>query len=172
MSGEFDLRKDSQSTKFEWRLWIFVKLSFRSFQFVHPLIDFTSFSVRFYLPLLKKDSITHMHSLVVYVKEGFPFAWDSGGSYLCFQLALLQAVSYFCFLCWSCSIIFMYSFWFISSNISEYSAERCISPHFFFVSPFWHPPFFGNIHSPSWHPSQENTRFYDDTPESGKLKTI
>ena len=62
--------------------------------------------------------------------------------------------------------------WFISSNISEHSAKRCISPHFFFISPFWYPPFFGNIHSPSWHPSRENTRFYDDTPESGKLKTI
>ena len=29
MSGEFDLRKDSQSTKFERRPRIFVKLSFR-----------------------------------------------------------------------------------------------------------------------------------------------
>ena len=29
MSGEFDRRKDLQSTKFEWRPQIFVKLSFR-----------------------------------------------------------------------------------------------------------------------------------------------
>ena len=29
MSGEFDSRKDSQSTKFKWRPQIFVKLSFR-----------------------------------------------------------------------------------------------------------------------------------------------
>ena len=29
MSGEFDARKDSQSTKFEQRAQIFVKLSFR-----------------------------------------------------------------------------------------------------------------------------------------------
>ena len=29
MSGEFDLRKDSHTTKFEWRPWIFIKLSFR-----------------------------------------------------------------------------------------------------------------------------------------------
>ena len=34
------------------------------------------FSVRGYLPLILKDSITHMHGLVVYVKEGLPFAWD------------------------------------------------------------------------------------------------
>ena len=31
MSGEFDSRKNSQSTKFEQRPQIFVKLSFRSF---------------------------------------------------------------------------------------------------------------------------------------------
>ena len=29
MSGEFDSRKDSHSTKFEWRPQIFVKISFR-----------------------------------------------------------------------------------------------------------------------------------------------
>ena len=31
MSGEFDSSKGSQSTKFEWRPEIFVKLSFREF---------------------------------------------------------------------------------------------------------------------------------------------
>ena len=60
-------------------------------------------SVRGYLPLIRKDSVTHMYGLTVYVKEGFPFAWDvslknSGDSYLCFQLALLHSVSYFFFL--------------------------------------------------------------------------
>ena len=56
------------------------------------------------------------------------------------------------------------------------SAERCIGspprpplPHPFFFHP---PPFFRNMHSPSWHPSQENTIFYHDTLESGRLKTI
>ena len=29
-----------------------------------------------YLPLNQKDSITHVHGLAVYVKEGLPFAWD------------------------------------------------------------------------------------------------
>ena len=29
-----------------------------------------------YLPLICKDSSTHRHGLTVYVKEGFPFAWD------------------------------------------------------------------------------------------------
>ena len=30
-----------------------------------------------YLPLIRKDSVTHMHDLAVYMKEGLPFAQDS-----------------------------------------------------------------------------------------------
>ena len=37
-------------------------------------IDSGNFSVRSYLPLIRKDSTTHMHGLAVYVKEGLPFA--------------------------------------------------------------------------------------------------
>ena len=37
-------------------------------------IDSGNFSVRGYLPLIQKDSSTHMHGLAVYVKEGLPFA--------------------------------------------------------------------------------------------------
>ena len=41
-----------------------------------------------------------MHGLVVYLKEGLPFAWDlplenSVDSNLCFQLTLLRSMSYF-----------------------------------------------------------------------------
>ena len=36
-------------------------------------IDSGNFSVRGYLPLIQKDSTTHMHSLAVYLKEGLPF---------------------------------------------------------------------------------------------------
>ena len=39
-------------------------------------IDSGSLSVRGYLPLIRKDSGTHMHGLAVYVKEGLPFARD------------------------------------------------------------------------------------------------
>ena len=39
-------------------------------------IDSGNFSVRGYLPLIRKDSSTHMHGLAVYVKEGLPFTWD------------------------------------------------------------------------------------------------
>ena len=50
--------------------------------------------------LNKKDSITHVHSFVVYVKEGLPFTREASlenfvDSYLCFQLASLHSVSYF-----------------------------------------------------------------------------
>ena len=67
-------------------------------------IDSGNFSMRCYLPLIQKNSITHMHGLAVYVKEGLSFAWDlslenSADSYSCFRLALLHSVSYFFFLC-------------------------------------------------------------------------
>ena len=57
-----------------------------------------NFTVRGYFPLICKDSITHMHGLAVYVREGLPLAWDlslenSADSYLRFWLALLQSVS-------------------------------------------------------------------------------
>ena len=66
-------------------------------------IDSSNFSVRGYLPLIRKDSATHMHGLAVYVKEGLPFPRDislenSADSYLCVRLAALHSVSYFFFL--------------------------------------------------------------------------
>ena len=39
-------------------------------------IDSGNFFVRGYLPLIQKDSRTHMHDLTVYVKEGDLFARD------------------------------------------------------------------------------------------------
>ena len=67
-------------------------------------VDSGNFSVRSYLPLIRKDSSTHMHGLAVYVKEALPFARElslesSADSYLCFQLALLHSVSDLFFLC-------------------------------------------------------------------------
>ena len=52
-------------------------------------INSGNFSVRVYLPLTRKDSITHVHGLEVYVKKGLPFVPDlsletSADSYLCF----------------------------------------------------------------------------------------
>ena len=87
-------------------------------------IDSGNFSVRGYLPLIRKDSSTHMHGLAVYVKEGLPFAWDlslenSADSYLCFRLALLHSLSYFFFLYRSSSSCLCTVFDSISSNIDE-----------------------------------------------------
>ena len=39
-------------------------------------IDSGNFSVRGCLPVIRKDSSTHMHGLAVYVKEKLGFAWD------------------------------------------------------------------------------------------------
>ena len=49
----------------------------------------TQFYVRGYLPLIHKDSSSHMHGLAVYVKEGLPlqqelFLENSADSYLRF----------------------------------------------------------------------------------------
>ena len=84
-------------------------------------IESGNFSVRGYLLLIRKDSGTHMHGLVVYVKEGLPFAWDlslenSVDSPLCVQLALLHSVSYFFFLYRSPSSALCTIFDSISSN--------------------------------------------------------
>ena len=66
-------------------------------------IDSGNFSVRGYLPLIRKDSGTHMHGLAFYVKELLLFARDlslenSADSYLCFRLALFHSASYLFFL--------------------------------------------------------------------------
>ena len=60
-------------------------------------IDSGNFSVRGYLPLIRRDSSTHMHGLAVFVKEGLPSARDlslenSADSCLSFRLALLHWV--------------------------------------------------------------------------------
>ena len=86
-------------------------------------IDSGNFSVRGYLPLIRKDSSTHMHGLAVYVKEGLPFACDlslenSADSY-CFRLALLHSVSYFFFLYQSPSSSLCTVFDSVSSNVDE-----------------------------------------------------
>ena len=80
--------------------------------------------MRGYLPIIRKDSTTHMYGLAVYVKEGLPFAWNLSlenfaDSYLCFRLALLHSVSYFFFLYRSPSSSLCTIFDSISSTIDE-----------------------------------------------------
>ena len=62
-------------------------------------IDSGNFSVRGYLPLIGKDSSTHMHGLEVYVKEGLPFARDlslenSADSHVFNRLYFTQCFTY------------------------------------------------------------------------------
>ena len=100
---------------------------------LYESIDSGNFSVRGYLPLIRKDSITHMHDLVVYVKEGLPFARDlslenSADSYLCFRLHLLHSVSYFFFLYQSPSSLLCTVFDSISYNTDEVlSINPCVN---------------------------------------------
>ena len=97
-------------------------------------------SVRGYLPLIWKDSSTHMHGLAVYVKEGLPFARDlslenSADSYLCFRLALLYSVSYFFYLYQSTSLS-------ISCNIDDVLSNNP-SANIFVFGDF-------NVHHKDW----------------------
>ena len=86
--------------------------------------DSDNFSVRGYLPLIRRDSSTHMHGFAVYLKEGLPCARDlslenTADSYLCFRLALLHSMSYFFFLYRSPSSSLCTVFDSISSNTDE-----------------------------------------------------
>ena len=86
--------------------------------------DSGNFPVRGYLPLIRKDTTTHMHDFIVYVKEELPFAWDlylenSADSDLYFRLALVHSLSYFFFLYWSTSSSLCMVFDSISSNIDK-----------------------------------------------------
>ena len=87
-------------------------------------IDSCSLSVTGYLNLIHKDSMTHMHGLAIYIKEGLPFAQDlslenSTDSYSCFQPALLHSTSYFSSLYQLTCVSLCMVFDFISSNIDE-----------------------------------------------------
>ena len=80
--------------------------------------------MRGYVSLIQKNSVTCMHGLAVYVKEGRHFAWElfveeSADSYVCFRLVLLHSISYFFFLHRSPSPSLSAVFDAISSNIDE-----------------------------------------------------
>ena len=71
---------------------------------VYYLIDFGNFSLKSYLPLTRKHSVTHVHGLSVYVKEGASFYRLISGKiwrFLCFWQALLHSLLYFFFCCQS-----------------------------------------------------------------------
>ena len=98
-------------------------------------IDCGNFSVTGYLSLIQKDSITHMHGLAVYVREGLPFALElslENNRFLCFGLALLYSVSYFFFLHRSPSLLLCTIFYSILANIDEVLSINASANVFFF----------------------------------------
>ena len=63
----------------------------------------SDFSVPGYLPIIRKDSSTHMHGLAVYVRDSLPISREfdlerSCKSFMCFRLSLLHSTSYLFFL--------------------------------------------------------------------------
>ena len=113
--------------------------------------DSGNFSGSGYLPLIQKDSSTHIHGLTVYVKEGLPFARDTGliSRKLCRFLLMfsicftpLSSVSYFVFLYQSPSSSLCMVLDSISSNIDEVPLNN----------PFANVFVFGdfNVHHKDW----------------------
>ena len=115
-------------------------------------IDSGNFPVRGYLPLIWKDSVTHMHGLAVFVKEELPFAWDlslenSADSYLGFWLTLLHSVSDFVLHNWSPSSSLCIGFDAVSSNTISSNMDEVLS-----INPSANVFVFGdfNVHHKDW----------------------
>ena len=73
-----------------------------------------NFSVRGYLPLIPKDSTTHMHGLIVYVKDNLPFSLhvsleNSPDTYLCCTTGF-TSLNVLLLLLLSITFIFMHGF--------------------------------------------------------------
>ena len=87
-------------------------------------IDSNNLSVTGYLPLIQKDSITHLHGLAVYVKQGLLFARNlslenSVDFNSRFRLALLHSMSFFFLLYRSPSLSLCTVYDSFSSNVDE-----------------------------------------------------
>ena len=95
--------------------------------------DSGNFSVRDDLPLIRKDSITHMHDLAVYVKEGLPFSQDLSLENCRFLLMFSTGFTSFGVLVlFPLSItffVFMYDFWFyfIQNRWGSLNQPICLS---------------------------------------------
>ena len=84
-------------------------------------VDSGNFSVRGYLPLIRKGSSTHIHGFAVYVKEGLPFSQDllqenSADSFLT-DFTSLSFLLFFLYRSPSSSLCTVFDS--ISSNIDE-----------------------------------------------------
>ena len=68
-----------------------------------PNIADSDFSIPGYLPIIRKDSSTHMHGLAVYARETLPISRETHlekptEPFMCFRLSLLHSTSYLFFL--------------------------------------------------------------------------
>ena len=86
--------------------------------------------MRGYLPLIQKDSVTHMDDLAVYVKEGLSFAWNLFLEKICgFSLMFLTG-----FTSLSALLLFLYGYFFsllcmvFDSILSDIDEVLSISP--------------------------------------------
>ena len=105
MSSQWGWGSQEITSRIGVSLWIFpwIKLSWHSCSVWETDLDDSNdsgnFLVRGYLPLIQKDSSTHLHGLTVQVKEELSFTWDvslenSADSYLYFWQAIFHSVSY------------------------------------------------------------------------------
>ena len=63
----------------------------------------SDFSIPGYLPIIRKDSSTHMHGLAVYARDTLPISREAhlekpSETFMCFRLSLLHSTSYLFFL--------------------------------------------------------------------------
>ena len=78
-------------------------------------IDSGNFSVRGYLPLIWKDSSTHIHGRAVYVEEGLPFARDLSRKFCRFLLMFstgFMSLSIILLFPLLIIFVFVHGFWF------------------------------------------------------------
>ena len=112
--------------------------------------------MRDYLPLIRKDSSTHIHGLAVYMKEGFPFARDlSLENYGFLLMALLHSMSYFFCLYRSPS----------SSLCTVFDSDSCNIDEVLSINPSANV-FAFDIHCEDW------LNYFGETDKPGELSSI
>ncbi len=114
---------------------------------LNPGISSSDFSVDGYLPLIRKDSDSHMHGLAVYARSNLPLARECtlespNHPYMCFRLSLLHSTSYLFFLyrspsSYDCTVIDV-----VSDNIDK-ALSSCPSANIIVFGDF-------NAHHDTW----------------------
>ena len=118
------------SKQFIWLSWSNRIIHIVSF--IHEgNLGLSIFFLEGYLPLIQKDSSTHMHGLAVYIKERLSVACNlslenSADSYLCFPLALLHSVLLLFPLSVNCFVfVYIFGFYFIQHRWGSLDQPVC-----------------------------------------------